>query len=123
VDFVEVARVADALDRHGDRLLRRVFTAAEIAYCEGRRNRLESYAARLAAKEALLKALGTGWGRGLRWVEIEVARDAAGQPTLQLTGKAGALATARGVTQIRLSLSHTREHALASVVCLCEGAG
>lgn len=123
VDLVEVARMGDALDRHGERLLRRLFTGPEIAYCERRRNRLESYAARFAAKEAMLKALGTGWGQGVRWVEMEVAADAAGRPTLRLNGRVEALATARGVTDVVLSLAHTREHALASVICLCKDVG
>src|SRR3989304_3535414 len=114
VDLVEVARVADALDRHGERFLRRLFTGPEIAYCEGRRNRLESYAARFAAKEAMLKALGTGWGQGVRWVEMEVATDAAGRPTLRLTGRVEALARARGVTDVVLSLTPTPEPGLAS---------
>lgn len=122
VDLVEVARVADALDRHGERLLRRLFTGPEIADCERRRNRLESYAARFAAKEAMLKALGTGWGQGVRWVEMEVAAEPDGRPTLRISGKVEALAAARGVTDVVLSLTHTRDHALASVICLCEGA-
>ena len=123
VDLVEVARIGNALDRHGERLLRRLFTGTEIADCERRRNRLESYAARFAAKEAMLKALGTGWGQGLRWVEMEVAAEPDGRPILRLNGKVEALAAARGVTDVVLSLTHTREHALASVICLCGGTG
>lgn len=120
VDIVEVARIAQALDRWGERFLRRVYTGGEIAYCGGRTS---SLAARWAAKEAVSKALGTGWAAQaahdagwIDWVEIEVVRQASGQPEVRLSGKARARAEAIGVAGWQLSMSHTHEHAVAMVV-------
>src|ERR1019366_9768217 len=86
VDIAEVGRIAAAIERHGRPFLQRVFTPAEIAYCEKHRNRVERFAGRFAAKEATMKALGTGWARGVRWVEIEVVREPSGKPMLKLSG-------------------------------------
>lgn len=116
VDVCEVARLRKALDSgHGDRFKQRVFTAREIAYAEQRANRYERFAARFAAKEAGMKALGTGWRAGIRWRDLEVVNLASGQPTLQLYGKAAEIARAMGVRNIALSLTHTAEQALAIV--------
>lgn len=113
VDIIEVPRIRAALDnpRTGRRFRERVFTAGEISYCERRRNAPESYAARFAAKEALMKALGRVYG----WREIEVRRTA-GAPTLQLSGRAAAQAEKLGVRRIHLSLTHTAGNAVAFVV-------
>src|SRR6185436_10163786 len=88
IDIVEISRMQEVFARRGERFRSRVFTEAEIEYCEGRASRLESYAARFAAKEAVMKALGTGWAEGIAWRDIEVTRDEAGKPGLELTGRA-----------------------------------
>lgn len=116
VDLAEVDRVRQALERFGARFLERVFTAAEIAYVERRGSRFQRYAARFAAKEAGMKALGTGWRRGVRWRDFEVSNLLSGQPTLKLHGVAARLAAEQGVTSIRLSLTHTAALAMAFVV-------
>jgi holo-[acyl-carrier protein] synthase len=116
IDLVEVARVEQGARRHGRRLLDRLFTPAEIAYCEPLARRYESYAARFAAKEACLKALGTGQRDGISWHDMEVVRDGLGRPELRLSGQAREAATRRGVSTVLLSLSHTRDHATAVVI-------
>jgi len=117
VDIVEVARIRAALgrERTGTRFRERVFTPAEVAYCHGRRNAYESYAARFAAKEATMKALGRGFGEGLAWRDIEVTRDA-GAPTVRLGGNALVRAQVLGVRHLHLSLSHAGDFAVAHVV-------
>ena len=116
IDIVEVPRMAAALERFGERFTRRIFTAAEICYCDSKVNRAERYAARFAAKEAGLKAIGTGWRSGISWRELEVCREPGGRPTLVFTGRAGEIATALGAKRAFLSLSHTSEHAIAQVI-------
>jgi holo-[acyl-carrier protein] synthase len=104
------------IERRGDTVLRRLFTAAEIAYCEQHRNKYERYAGRFAAKEAAMKALGTGWRRGVRWVDIEITREAGGKPTLELRGVAREVADRLGVKHIAITITHTEELALAQVI-------
>jgi holo-[acyl-carrier protein] synthase len=116
VDIAEVDRIRSAIERHGNPFLRRVFTPAEIAYCEGFRNKFERYAGRFAAKEAAMKALGTGWRRGVRWVDFEVVRESSGRPTIALAGEAAKIAATLGVTRISLSITHTAAEALAQVI-------
>jgi holo-[acyl-carrier protein] synthase len=118
VDVCEVARIRRALEaRTGERFRQRVFTPAEQKYCEARRRgRFASYAARFAAKEAGMKALGTGWAQGVGWRDFEVARSPGGPPTLLLHGKAAALARRRGMVRWLLALSHDGHGAVASVV-------
>jgi holo-[acyl-carrier protein] synthase len=116
IDIVEVQRVAAAIDRFGERFLKRIFTAAEIQYCDSKPNRTERFAARFAAKEAGLKAIGTGWRRGVAWTEVEVCRQPSGRPILMFHGRAGQFADGLGVKQAFVSLSHTAEHAIAQVV-------
>lgn len=115
IDLVEVARIAELAQRHGRRL-ERLFTAQEVAYCQGRGRPAEAFAARFAAKEAFFKALGTGWGAGGDWTEVEVLRSEAGAPALRLSGRAAAAAAERGVARVHLSLTHTDETAAAMVV-------
>ena len=115
VDIADVNRMREAIERHGERFLRRVFTSREIDYCESHRNRYERYAARFAAKEAAMKALGTGWRRGVRWLDIEVVRELSGKPALELRGAARAIAGELGVKHTALSLTHTETQALAQV--------
>ena len=116
IDLAEVPRLAAAIDRFGDRFLRRIFTPDEIRYCESKANRVERYAARFAAKEAGLKAIGTGWRRGVSWTDVEVRREPGGRPTLVFHGKAADFAAKLGVKRVSLSLTHTREHAMAQVI-------
>jgi len=116
-DLIETKRIKESIDRYGERFLERVFTAGEIAYCmRKKKNAAESFAARFAAKEAGAKALGTGISRGITWTELEVRREASGRPTLHLSGRAAELAKAMGVRRIQLSLTHSRELAMAVVV-------
>src|SRR2546421_8789477 len=94
VDIAEVERIQGAIERHGEVFLRRVYTTREREYCEQFKNKYERYAGRFAAKEAAMKALGTGWRRGVRWVDLEVVRELSGRPTLALAGEAGGNAPA-----------------------------
>ena len=112
VDIIEIARIAGVLSRYGHRFLGRVYTPGEIAYCRGRPANL---AARFAAKEAAMKALGTGI-RGVSWQDIEVVRAESGAPSLRLRGRAKIRAARLGIQQMALSLSHSREYAMAMVV-------
>jgi holo-[acyl-carrier protein] synthase len=116
IDIVEVPRIAQAIARFGDRFLHRIFTPGEIRYCDSKQNRAERYAARFAAKEAGLKAIGTGWRLGVAWKELEVRREPGGRPTLVFSGRAAEFATALGAKRACLSLSHTGEHAIAQVI-------
>ena len=116
VDLAEVDRIEQSLKTFGARFQERVFTPGEIAYCERFRNRAERYAARFAAKEAGMKALGTGWRRGIRWVDLEVVRQPGGRPTLVFSGEAAKIAERMGVRHVALSLTHTAQQALAQVI-------
>jgi holo-[acyl-carrier protein] synthase len=116
VDIAEVPRIREVIERHGERFLKRIFTEGEIQYCESKANRVERYAARFAAKEAGMKAIGTGWNHGVRWRDLEVARKPGGRPTLLLHGKAAEFAAKLGATNIALSLTHTAEQAFAQVI-------
>ncbi len=116
-DMIEIARIDHSLTRYGDAFLHRVYTPAEIAYCrQKRKNSAESFAARFAAKEAAAKALGTGISRGVTWRELEVLRLPGQRPTLHLSGRAAASPPASASRHLALSLSHTRELAIAIVV-------
>ena len=116
VDIAEVDRLQAAIERRGESFLKRVFSPAEIAYCERHRKKFERYAARFAAEEATMKALGTGWGDGVRWVDLEVTRDKKGKPTMALTGRAREIADSMGVRNISLSLTHSGNTAFAQVI-------
>lgn len=116
-DLIEIARVRSSVQRFGDRFLNRVYTPAEIAFCHQKvHNAAESFAARFAAKEAAAKALGTGIARGIAWTEIEVRRTAGQRPSLHFTGRAAKRAAAMGVRHMHLSLSHSRDLAIATVL-------
>ena len=116
VDIAEVPRIQAAIERRGEPFLRRVFTPAEIEYCERFKNKFERYAGRFAAKEAAMKALGTGWSRGVRWVDLGVVREQSGRPTMALAGEAARIAAQLGVKRISLSITHTEAQALAQVI-------
>jgi holo-[acyl-carrier protein] synthase len=115
-DLAEVARIREAIERYGDRFLRRVFTPLEVAYCRSHRNAAERFTARFAAKEAAMKALGTGWRAGIRWRDIEVTNAKSGKPELKLSGRAREVLEALGGNRIHLTLTHAESYALAQVI-------
>jgi holo-[acyl-carrier protein] synthase len=119
VDIAEVSRIRGSIERYGERFLRRIYTEGEIRYCKSKAGRFESYAARFAAKEAGMKALGTGWSQGVRWRDIEVVRPKGQRPTLHFHGKAGEIAARLGASNVALSLTHTADQALAHVILEC----
>lgn len=122
IDLVDTPRIQRLLDEHEQRFLDRVFTAGERAYCAcGGKLRVQRYAARFAAKEAVLKVLGTGWSGGIAWTDVEVVREATGKPTVKLTGEAAKVADRLGIVQWHISLSHLHGHALASVIGVGRG--
>jgi holo-[acyl-carrier protein] synthase len=116
IDIAEVPRIRQSIERFGDRFLQRVFTAGEIRYCDSKANRFERYAARFAAKEAAMKALGTGWNHGIRWRDCEVVRMLGGRPTIAFHGKAAEFAAKLGMKNAALSITHTAEQAIAQVI-------
>ena len=113
IDLVEVKRIQKAAERRGERFLKRIFTERERAYCQKKSNEYGSLAARFAAKEAVFKALGTGWSMGAKWTDIEVINDALGKPEVVLHGKIKELV---GTKHVAISLTHTREYAQAVAV-------
>lgn len=124
VDVIEVARIERSLGRSGDRFERRVFTPAEIAACRRARRPAPHFAVRFAAKEAVMKAVGTGWAHGVRWVDIETVPESdalSERLALRLHGRVGQIATGRGSDRLHLAVSRSRSHALA--VVLLERAG
>lgn len=116
VDLCEVDRIRKSIERFGEKFVQRIYTEREIAYVERKANKFERYAARFAAKEAGMKAIGTGWNHGVRWRDIEVSRQPGGRPTITFHGKAAEFATRLGTAHIALSLSHTAEQAIAQVI-------
>jgi holo-[acyl-carrier protein] synthase len=116
VDLCEVDRMEAAIARHGDRFLTRIYTSAERAYCESKLNRMERFAGRFAAKEAAMKAIGTGWRRGVAWRDFEVARAASGQPVILFHGVARKIADELGVKRALVSITHIKSMAMAQVV-------
>ena len=118
IDLVDFPRIAEMVERHGDRFVSRVFTAAEQAYARSNRNTVEKYAGRFAAKEAILKLLGTGWRGRIAWTDIEVTNDSAGRPEVTLSGEVKVIADRMGIRQISISITHTANFAIASAVAL-----
>ncbi len=116
VDLCEVDRIRKSIERFGQRFVERVYTAKEIAYVERKANKYERYAARFAAKEAGMKAIGTGWRGGITWHDFEVTNLPSGRPTLAFHGVAAKVAERLGVKQAALSMTHTREMAMAMLV-------
>lgn len=115
-DLAEVARIRRSIERYADRFLQRIYTPREQAYCNSKANAAERYAARFAAKEAGMKAIGTGWRRGVKWQDFEVANERSGRPTLLLSGVARQIAGELGARHISISLTHTAETAFAVVI-------
>jgi holo-[acyl-carrier protein] synthase len=116
IDLCEVPRIKASIERFGDKFIRRIFTPLEIEYVSRKANKYERYAARFAAKEAGMKAIGTGWRRGVRWVDFEVVNEPSGKPTLLFHGKAKEFADRLGVDNVALSLTHTSEQGMAFLV-------
>jgi holo-[acyl-carrier protein] synthase len=115
-DLAEVPRIRESLDRFGDRFIDRVYTPGERAYSLRKANPAERFAARFAAKEAGMKAIGTGWSRGVRWLDFEVVNEPSGRPTVRLSGAAAEIARRMGANRISVSLTHTAELAFAVVI-------
>src|SRR5947209_16534600 len=115
-DLTEVGRIRQSITRYGDRFLDRLYTEGERVYASSRANPAERYAARFAAKEAGMKAIGTGWRHGVTWQDFEVANLPSGKPTLRFHGVAAKVAEKLGVTNVALSLTHTRELGMAHVI-------
>jgi holo-[acyl-carrier protein] synthase len=115
-DLAEVPRIRKSIGQYGDRFLNRIYTEAERAYAASKANSAERFAARFAAKEAGMKAIGTGWRRGVTWKDFEVINERSGRPTLRLSGVAQQIASSLGVQRISISLTHTSEMAFAVVI-------
>jgi len=120
VDIAETSRIEQVLEKHGERFLKRVYTSAEIAYCEKFKNKAERYAARFAAKEAAFKALGTGWREGIRWRDVEITHLPSGKPVLLLTGRALEIARQLGIARTSVSISHSDRYVVAHVMMEAE---
>jgi len=116
IDIAEVDRIRQTIERFGRRFTERVFTADEIRYCESKANKVERYAARFAAKEAAMKAIGTGWNRGVTWRDVEVRRSPGQRPTMAFHARAGDFLARLGATRAHLSLTHTNDFAMAQVI-------
>jgi holo-[acyl-carrier protein] synthase len=116
VDLCEVDRIRKSIERFGEKFVQRIYTEREIAYVERKANKFERYAARFAAKEAGMKAIGTGWRRGITWHDFEVTNLATGKPTLAFHGAAAQVAAKLGVKNVSLSMTHTAETAMAMLI-------
>jgi holo-[acyl-carrier protein] synthase len=115
-DIIEVVRIGEMIERHGEIFLQRVFTEPEIRYCSARKNAMQHYAGRWAAKEAVMKTLGTGFSKGVGWRDIEVASRRSGQPFIELSGGALELAREMGIDEVLISISHCRAYATATAI-------
>ncbi|MGJ8694736.1 MAG: holo-ACP synthase [Verrucomicrobiaceae bacterium] len=120
IDVVEVDRVRSSWDEFGDRFVQRIFTEAEREYCDRQKRPEIHYAARFAAKEAISKALGTGIGKTIGWLDMEIVRLESGEPEVLLTGSAREFADSRGVTEVKVSLTHAQHYAAANAVVMGE---
>ena len=120
--IIECPRIGRMIEQHGELFLRRVYTEREIRYCQARKHAIEHFAGRWAAKEAILKALGTGWSRGICWTDLEVRHDAAGQPKVLVRGGAKDAAVERGIGDILVSIAHCRTYATGYALAVGNGA-
>ena len=116
IDMVDCNRIGQMVERYGMRFLKKVFTPREIDYCKSRRRFIEHLAGRFAAKEAVLKVLGTGWRNGIQWTDIEIVNEPSGKPRIILTGKCLEIARAENLGEILISISHISTHAIASAI-------
>ncbi|MEM9411371.1 MAG: holo-ACP synthase [Planctomycetota bacterium] len=119
-DIVECDRIAQMIDKHDDLFIDRVFTPTEIEYCSNRKASTQHFAGRWAAKEAILKSLGTGWAKGIAWTDIEIANEMGGQPRVRLGGGAREVCEQKGITEILISISHCQNYATAYATALSE---
>ncbi len=122
IDLVDCPRIEQMVQRHGERFVKRVFTAAEQAYAAKNKNEIEKLAGRFAAKEAVLKLMGTGWRGKIAWTDIEIINNAAGQPQVTLDGEVKRIAEELGIDHISVSITHTANFAIASAVALAKDA-
>jgi holo-[acyl-carrier protein] synthase len=120
-DIIECLRIAQMIQRHGEQFIERVYTPHEIQYCQARKQSTQHFAGRWAAKEAVLKALGTGWVRGISWRDVEVRTETSGKPTIVLRGGARQAAEAQGISDVLISISHCRTFATAYATAAGEG--
>ena len=120
IDLVDCPRIEQMIERHGERFVKRVFTAAEQAYAKANKNGIDKLAGRFAAKEAILKLMGTGWRGKIAWTDIEIANNPLGQPEVTLSGEVKKLAGKLGIKHISVSITHTANFAIASAVALAE---
>jgi holo-[acyl-carrier protein] synthase len=123
IDLVDFPRIEQMVERHGKRFIDRVFTEAEQKYADSKRDRMEKLAGRFAAKEAVLKLLGTGWRGKIAWTDIEIINNELGQPQVSLTGRVKEIADSLGVTDISISITHTANFAIASAAALTDKNG
>jgi holo-[acyl-carrier protein] synthase len=112
-DIVECLRIANMIEKHEEIFIKRVFTPDEIEYCGGRKSSTQHYAGRWAAKEAILKAIGTGWAKGIQWTDIEIGNEPGGKPFVRLNGAAKDVAESQGISEVLISISHCRLFATA----------
>ncbi len=119
-DIVECLRIAQMIERHGEQFIGRVYTPHEIEYCSVRKAATQHYSGRWAAKEAVLKAIGTGWVRGISWRDVEVINDMGGQPSIRLSGGALEICQKRGIDRVLISISHCRSHATAYALAIAD---
>ncbi len=119
-DIIETVRIGRMIERHGEHFLQRVYTEDEVKYCQRRKEYLQHYAGRWAAKEAVMKTLGTGWARGVGWRDIEVQSQAGGQPLLVVHGGAKEIAEQLGITRVLITISHCRAYATATAIAIAE---
>ncbi len=120
IDLVDCPRIEEMISRHGERFVKRVFTAAEQAYAEANKNKTEKLAGRFAAKEAVLKLIGTGWRGKIAWTDIEIVNNTAGVPEVTLSGEVEKIAGQLGIKHISVSITHTANFAIASAVAMAE---
>lgn len=118
IDIVEIPRIAASIQELGDRFLQRIFTRSEREYCSRYQNPTPHFAARFAAKEAIAKALGTGLGKDVSWLDLEIRRTEQGAPYLHISGNAAAFCEKNGIGEIKISLTHTSEYAAANAVAI-----
>ena len=121
IDLVDCPRIVDMVNRHGERFITRVFTKAEQQYADLNKDRIEKLAGRFAAKEAILKMMGTGWRGKIAWTDIEIVNTATGQPQVSLSGEVEKIAARLGIKQISVSITHTANFAIASAVAIAKG--
>jgi holo-[acyl-carrier protein] synthase len=120
IDLVDFPRIEEMINRHGERFVNKVFTAAEQAYSQASKNGTEKLAGRFAAKEAVLKLMGTGWRGKIAWTDIEIVNSPTGQPVVKLSGEVEIIAAKLGIKHISVSITHTANFAIASAVAVAE---